>query len=146
MAEVIAAFRAGPGGGWSLQSGEVSQPEKSTQRRGERVRPGPLRVVLHSGPTGTLVDLSEYGALLELPSGQPVGEKVSFDLHWDASPIVMHGRVVRSTPRYEGWRVEWMEPDGFHVAVEFFDLAAQCTITLRELLRQAAAPPAQPRT
>jgi hypothetical protein len=120
----------------------VSQPDKPTQRRAERIRPGPLRVDIHSGPSGTLVDLSEYGALLDLPLPQTIGNSVSFDLHWDDSAILMHGRVVRSTPRYEGsWRVEWMEPASHHVAVEFFDLAAQCTTTLRELLRKAGEVP-----
>ena len=123
----------------------VSQSEKPAQRRAERVRPGPLRIDVHQGPSGTLIDLSEYGALLELPAGQPVGGRLTFDLHWDTTPILMHGRVVRSTPRYEGsWRVEWMEPDSYHVAVEFFDLAAQCATTLRELLRKAAPPPLPP--
>jgi hypothetical protein len=116
----------------------VSVPEKSPQRRGRRVRPGPLRVELESGSSGTLIDLSESGALLELPAPERVGSRISFDLHWDATPVAMLGRVVRSTPRYEGsWRVEWMEPIHYHVAVEFFDLAAQCTTTLRELLRKA---------
>ena len=121
-----------------LQSQEVSQPEQSPQRRGQRLRPGPLRVELQSGATGTLIDLSESGALLELPSPERVGSRISFDLHWDGTPVPMHGRVVRSTPRYEGsWRVEWREPIHHHVAVEFFDLAAQCTTTLREVLRKA---------
>jgi hypothetical protein len=63
-------------------------------------------------------------------------------------PLLMHGRVVRSTPRYEGsWRVEWMEPLNYHVAVEFFDIAAQSTTTLRELLCKAGqAQPADPLT
>ena len=85
-----------------------------------------------------MIDLSEYGALLELSAPEPVGSRISFDLHWGDVPVPMHGRVVRSTPRYEGsWRVEWMEPINHHVAVEFFDLAAQCTTTLREVLRKA---------
>ena len=121
---------------------DVSQPEKPTQRRAHRVRPGPLRVDIQAGPSGTLVDLSEYGALLELPEPQAVGGSISFDLHWDGTPILMHGRIVRSSPRYEGsWRVEWMEPVSHQVAVEFFDLAAQCTTTLRELLRKAGETP-----
>lgn len=119
----------------------MSQEDQPKQRRAQRLRPGPLRVDIHSGPSGTLVDLSEFGALFELPAGQPVGSKISFDLHWDNITILMHGRIVRSTPLYDGsWRVEWMEPLSHHVAVEFFDLAAQCTTTLRELLRKAAAP------
>jgi hypothetical protein len=101
-----------------------------------------LRVDIQAGPSGTLVDLSEYGALLELPEPQAVGGSISFDLHWDGTPILMHGRIVRSSPRYEGsWRVEWMEPVSHQVAVEFFDLAAQCTTTLRELLRKAGETP-----
>ena len=121
-----------------IQSLQVSQPDNTPQRRGHRVRPGPLRVEIHGGASGTLVDLSEYGALLELPAPERVGSRLSFDLHWDDVPLVMHGRVVRSTPRYEGsWRVEWMEPINYHVAVEFFDVAAQSTTTLRELLGNA---------
>jgi hypothetical protein len=121
-----------------IQSLQVSHPDKTPQRRGHRVRPGPLRAEIHGGASGTLVDLSEYGALLELPGPERVGSRLSFDLHWDDAPLVMHGRVVRSTPRYEGsWRVEWMEPLNYQVAVEFFDIAAQSTTTLRELLRKA---------
>ena len=88
--------------------------------------------------SGTLVDISELGALLELVSPQRVDSHIPFDLHWDAGPVRLHGRVVRSTPRYEGpERVTWMEPTSYHVAVEFFDVEAQSVTTLRDLLRKA---------
>jgi hypothetical protein len=109
------------------------------QRRAERLRPGPLRVDIDSGRSGTLVDLSEYGALLDLPAPKEVNSQLSFDLHWDGHPVRLHGRVVRSHPCYEGGsRVVWMEPASYHVAVEFFDLEAQCTVTLRDVLRNAS--------
>ena len=86
-----------------------------------------------------MIDLNEFGALLDLPAPQAVGAQVAFDLEWNDSPIRLHGRVVRSNPRYDGEsRVTWLEPVSYRVAVEFFDLAAQATTTLRELLRKAA--------
>ena len=97
---------------------------------------------LASGRSGTLLDLSEYGALLELAAPEPVNSQISFDLHCEGGPVSLQGRVVRATPRYDGaWRVEWMEPQSYHVGVEFFDLAAQCATTLRALLRKAGETP-----
>ena len=118
----------------------MSREGKTTQRRAERIRPGPLRLELSSGRSGTLLDLSEFGALLDLPAPEPVNSHISFDLHCDGGPVPLQGRVVRSTPRYDdgAWRVEWMEPLSYHVGVEFFDLAAQCATTLRALLRKAS--------
>jgi hypothetical protein len=118
---------------------ELSEQDYPKERRAARLRPGPLRVDLQSGGTGTLVDLSEFGALLDLPTPNDVDSHVSFDLHWENVPVRLHGRVVRSTPRYEGpWRIAWTEPASYHVAVEFFDLAAQCATTLRDLLQKAS--------
>jgi hypothetical protein len=125
----------------------VSDQEKSAQRRGKRVRPGPLRVDIPPGRSGTVVDLSESGALLELPAPADVNSHLSLDLHWEGIPVRLQGRVVRSTPCYEGAsRVAWVDPAGYHVAVEFFDLAAQCAMTLREVLQKAGeAAPGQKR-
>ena len=117
----------------------MSREGRTTQRRAARLRPGPLRVELASGRSGTLLDLSEFGALLDLPAPEPVDRHISFDLHCDGGPVTLQGRVVRATPRYDGaWRVEWVEPLSYHVGVEFFDLAAQCATTLRVLLQKAS--------
>lgn len=121
-----------------VQSEPVLEPGKAKQRRAERLRPGPLRVDIEAGDSGTLVDLSEFGALLDLPTPGVVSSVLTFDLHWDGIPVRLHGRVVRSTPNYDGpSRVAWMEPASHHVAVEFFDLAAQCAITLQDVLQKA---------
>lgn len=114
------------------------EPGKARQRRAERLRPGPLRVDIEAGSSGTVVDLSEFGALLDLPAPGEVNTQLAFDLHWDGIPVRLHGRVVRSTPNYDGAsRVAWLEPASYHVAVEFFDLVGQCAITLQDVLQKA---------
>jgi hypothetical protein len=116
---------------------DVYQPE---QRRAERRRPGALRVDLDSGRTGTLLNLSEYGALLDLPLAGSLQTQLSFDLRLETGPVRLHGRVVRSTPHYDPmWRIEWLAPVSYHVAIEFIDLTSQCVTTLQQLLLKAAA-------
>jgi hypothetical protein len=97
-------------------------------------------VALPSGVDGTLLDISESGALLELAKPEPVGSHIAFELHSEGGPVTLQGRVVRAIPKYDGaWRVEWQEPVSFHVGIEFFDLAAQCATTLRQILRKAGS-------
>jgi hypothetical protein len=121
----------------------AAQPPRST-RRSKRVRPGPLRVDVGEGRSGTLIDLSELGALFELPAAQEVDSYASFDLHADQGIVTLHGRIVRCTPRYETpWRVAWEDPEpaAYHVAVEFFDIVAHAATTLREILNTAGGDP-----
>jgi hypothetical protein len=133
---VIAACRPTTDERERLQSWLVSDDGKSKQRRAERRRPGPLRVDLSSGDFGTLIDLSEFGALLELPTHNPVDSHLQFDLQSEQGAVSLQGRVVRSTPRYEtSFRVTWTEPTSYHVAVEFFDLGSQCAMTLKDVLK-----------
>ena len=110
------------------------------QRRAERRRPGPLPVDLDPGPTGTLLNLSEYGALLDLPLAGVLHTQISFDLRLETGPVRLHGRIVRSTPHYDPmWRIEWLAPVSYHVAVEFIDLTSQSVTTLQQLLLKAAS-------
>jgi hypothetical protein len=119
-------------------AGTAAPPEGIERRRAGRFRPGPLRVQLAGGPGGTLVDLSEFGALLILPGACDVGSFVSFDLHLEDGDVRLHGRVVRCSPSYEeAWRLEWVEPSSYKVAVDFFDLDEQCLTTLQELFLKA---------
>ena len=105
------------------------------RRRAARVKSGPLRVVLASGPSGTLVDLNEFGARLELSVEQEVNTRVSFDLYWEGVPVRLQGRVVRSTPVFDATaRLTWGEPASYYVALEFFDLASECAITLHDVV------------
>jgi hypothetical protein len=114
------------------------------RRRAERVRPGPLVVDLPDGPAGTLVDISELGALLELPAPNPPNSLMSFQVHFAHGVVRLHGRVVRCSPRYDRLsRVSWSDAASYHVAVEFVDLASQSTSNLRDLLRPASPTPGQ---
>ena len=114
---------------------------RGVARRAKRVRPGPLKVDVHAGPSGTLLDLSELGALLDLPAPHDVDSCASFDLHSDDGVVSLHGRIVRCTPRYDRlWRVAWVDPEpvSYHVAVEFFDAAEQSATTLLGILAKAS--------
>jgi hypothetical protein len=112
------------------------------RRRASRVRSGPQRVQLEAGPTGTLIDLNEFGALLELPAPHDVDSHLTFDLFWEGVPVRLHGRVVRTTPCFDSdARVAWGEPASYHVAVEFFDLADQCAITLHDVVLKLSGRP-----
>ena len=107
------------------------------RRRANRVKSGPLPVVLETGASGTLVDLNEIGACIELPAPQDVHGRVSIDLNWEGVTVRLQGRVVRSTPYFdEVARLTWGEPASYHVALEFFDLAAECAITLHDVVWQ----------
>jgi hypothetical protein len=105
------------------------------RRRAKRLKSGPLRVVLETGTSGTLVDLNEFGARLELPASQDVNSRLAFDLHWEGVTVRLQGRVVRSTPYFDDEaRLTWGEPASYHVALEFFDLASECAITLHDVV------------
>ena len=49
-------------------------------------------VRLETGPEGTLIDLNEFGALLELTSPEAVDSRLTFDLFWEGVPVRLHGR------------------------------------------------------
>jgi hypothetical protein len=68
------------------------------RRRSARVRPGPLRVRLHRTCEGILVDISETGALVQLPSWQATAKQVTLQLEWQDALLPLPGRVVRSNP------------------------------------------------
>ena len=90
-------------------------------------------------PAGTLLDLSQFGALLALSSAHLINSRLTFDLYWEGIPVQLNGRVVRSTACYDGVeRLTWDEPSSYHVAVEFFDVTAECAMTLHDVVRRAA--------
>ena len=122
-------------------------PEQASgieRRRANRVRSGPLPLDVVGGPRGTLVDINEFGACIELPAPMDVARRLTFDLFWKGLPIRLHGRVVRSTAYWDrDRRVTWGEPASYHVAVEFFDVAAQCAVTLLDAVKTLAEQPLQ---
>ena len=111
--------------------------EDITRRRTDRVKPGPLPIITEDGERGTVVDLSELGALIELRAPRKVGGILFFYLTWNGTAVSVHGRVVRSSAIYDSDRVVWADPDSYHVGVEFFDLAATAAETLQQVKKVA---------
>lgn len=122
----------------------AESPSAVERRRANRVRSGPLPIEVVDGPQGTLVDINEFGARMELPTPMDAASSVTFDLYWKGVPIRLQGRVVRSAPCWDrDRRVTWGEPASYHVAVEFFDMAAQCAVTLLEAVKTLLEQPVQ---
>ena len=67
-------------------------------RRSKRVRPGRLRVRLHRTCEGILVNISESGALVQVPSAMAPDRQVTVNLDIGETPFQLRGRVVRSSP------------------------------------------------
>jgi hypothetical protein len=119
----------------SIDHARISPTSRGERRRGIRIESA-LRVEVTQTVVGTLVDLNEFGALIDLPAPFEPDSRLSFDVFWEGSPIRLHGRVVRSTPSYErDSRLTWGEPSGYHVAVEFFDTATQSVIKLHQAVQ-----------
>jgi hypothetical protein len=113
----------------------VSEADYPAQRRARRLQTSAVRV--HLSP-GTVINLSEVGALLELPVRVELGSTLSFRLECDGTVATLHGRVMWSQPpRDLHARVEWRESDRYQVGVEFIDVSDQSRTTLREVLRKA---------
>ena len=74
--------------------------------------------------------------MVDIPTPQRIDSFLEFDLFWDGLPAKLQGRVVRSTPIYDGERLAWMEPTSYHVAVEF-DLEARSTVRLYDFVQRA---------
>ena len=94
---------------------------------------------MRPGGTGTLLDLSEFGARIELPD-PPVSAFITVVLHTEGTILTLHGRVVRSMPQYDSPPMgRWMEPSSHHVALDFFDVDTHSATTLMEHLRHTTA-------
>jgi hypothetical protein len=105
------------------------------ERRAPRVQADAVRVEL---PPGIVMNLSEMGALLELPVRPDVGSTLSFRLDYDGVIVTLHARVMRSQPvRDVQARVAWVRHDRYHVGVEFIDMSDQCRTTLQDVLQKA---------
>ena len=106
------------------------------RRRAARIEPGPLRVRLSGRWDGILVDISEVGALVQLPVPQTVHTPITLDVEWEHATLQLSGRVVRSSPSpSEAMRTPAGLTD-YYVAVEFAPLPEQSDATLKRLLEQ----------
>ena len=106
------------------------------RRRAVRIEPGPLRVRLSGKWDGILVDISEMGALVQLPVPQTVHSSITLDVEWEHATLQLSGRVVRSSPSPgEATRTRTGLTD-YYVAVEFEPLPGPSDAALKRLLDQ----------
>jgi hypothetical protein len=117
---------------WTADMEIVPRPEE--RRRAARVEPGPLRVRLEGTWDGILVDISELGALVQLPVPQTIHTTITLEVEWEHATLLLAGRVVRSSPS----PVDADRPPrgltDYYVAVEFTPLPEQSGATLRSIV------------
>jgi hypothetical protein len=93
------------------------------RRRAPRVRTAPRHVRLPPRCEGTLLDVSELGALVQLPLPQAPEKKVVLHLQWSSDEtLYLRARVVWSTQRRSGRRRGVIAPVGYLVGLEFRDV------------------------
>lgn len=115
-------------------SPSVARPGKD-RRRAARVSPGPLRVRIHRTCEGILVDISETGALVRLPSSQAPQKQVTLHLEWQDATLQLQARVVRSTPHRVQLASATLARPEYHVGVEFAELPPDAAAAVKRLVR-----------
>ena len=107
----------------------------SERRRAVRVRPGPLRVRLHRACEGILVDISETGALVQVPSSQATQKHVTLQVEWQDAVVPLRARVVRSMPQRVHLATATLARAEYQVALEFSDITPAEAAFLKTMVR-----------
>jgi hypothetical protein len=110
-------------------------PPPDERRRAVRVEPGPLRVRLGGTWDGILVDISELGALVQLPVPQTIHDAITLEVEWEHATLQLAGRVVRSSPSPIDAPRTPLGMTDYYVAVEFAPLPVASGATLRNIVR-----------
>lgn len=110
------------------------RPSGHDRRRVERVRPGPLRVRLHRTCEGWLIDISELGALVRLPTAQTSGKHVTLHLEWGNQTVPLAARVIRCTPHVVQLAAAVLARPEYQVGLEFQDLSQDVVAGLRRII------------
>lgn len=105
-------------------------------RRFKRVRPGPLRVRLHRTCEGILVDISESGALIQVPWAMTPDRQVTVNLDIGDTLLQLGGRVVRSSPHRLQMAEATLARTEYQIAVEFSELPPDQVAALQRLLKR----------
>jgi hypothetical protein len=92
-------------------------------------------VRFHRTCEGILVDISETGALVQIPSSMTPERKIVLNLEADDALLKLPGRVVRSLPHQVRMAEATLARREYHVAVEFSDLPEEQVMALRRLIR-----------
>lgn len=113
----------------------TGMPPEHNRRRTERVRlTWPMRVNVTN--KGTLIDLSEGGALLLLGRSYDLGKQIPVAIEAGTGTVHLAARVVRCTPAAAHTQPSTVGETSYHVAVEFLALTPGAAEALRQLLGQ----------
>ena len=96
-----------------------------------------MRVRLHRGCEGRLVDISETGALVQVPASLAPPRAVMLAVESDGGLLRLPGRVVRSTPQQLLLAAATLARKEYRVALEFADIPEDQVVALRKLTRTA---------
>ena len=96
----------------------------------KRVNPGPLRVSLNGLWQGTLLDISEHGALVWLLT-ELTEKQVTLQIEWKGETVPLPSRIVRSRPHRVQSRTE------YDVAFEFLILAPDAVTVLKHIVQNS---------
>lgn len=86
---------------------------------------------------GTLIDISELGALVQLPSAQTPEKQITLSLEWKDEIVRLGARVVRSIPQRVQLRNAVLARSEYHVAIEFRDLVPDAATVLRRIIQSS---------
>lgn len=97
-----------------------------------------LRVRVNVTCAGTLLALSEYGAIVQLPTAQRPQRQTTLAIEDESGETVyIPARVVRTEPDAE----LTFQPAEHHVAMEFFGMSLQTAAAVRRIIERHYAPP-----
>ena len=95
-----------------------------------------MRVRLHRLCQGTLIDISERGALAWLPIEQPPEKLVTLQIDWKSETILLPARIVRSLPHPQQSNHPVRGVAEYQVAFEFLNLAPSAVAILRQIVQE----------
>lgn len=91
---------------------------------------------LHRTCEGILVDISETGALVQLPSSQTPSKPVTLQVEWEDAILPLPGRVIRSRPHRLELATATLARPEYQVAVEFEELTPEAIALLKHIIRK----------
>ncbi len=115
---------------------DFTKGDPARERRGEeRVRPSPLRIRLHRTCEGILLDISDGGALVQLPSAIAPDKRVTLYLEWQGQTLSLDARIVRSTPHQVELPGGVIARHEYRIGVQFLNLSQKTAAVVREIMQ-----------
>ena len=115
---------------------EVSPPEPE-RRKNQRVPLEPLRVRLDRKREGVAIELSEGGALLQLPVAPPKDRQLAVQIEWHDIVVTLPVRVVRSVQRQVQLESATLARTEYYVGLEFQNPTGEATAAIQRILKES---------